>query len=83
MWETDPDVLVTDLGDELILMHAGQGLMFSLNATGRAAWLALPGTPEAVVAALCAAFEVDITQAEADARALLAELAARGVVRRT
>ncbi|GAA5532718.1 PqqD family protein [Deinococcus aluminii] len=82
MWETHPDVLVTDLGDELILMHAGQGLMFSLNGPGRVAWQALPGSARDLASALAAAFDVDPQQAQADAEALLADLAARGVVRR-
>lgn len=82
MWEVDPDVLVTDLGDELILMHAGRGLMYGLNATGRAAWLALPATTEAVGTALSKAFAVAPDQAQDDARTLLADLAAQGMVRR-
>ena len=82
MWEVDPDVLVTDLGDELILMHAARGLMFSLNAAGRAVWLALPGTPETVAAALMETFEVNAEQAEADVRALLSDLTGQGMVRR-
>ncbi|GAA5511967.1 hypothetical protein Dcar01_00681 [Deinococcus carri] len=82
MWEADPDVLVTDLGDELILMHAARGLMFSLNGPGRVVWQALPGRPQDVAAALARAFDVELPRAEADAGALLADLAARGVVRR-
>ncbi|PTA67192.1 PqqD family protein [Deinococcus arcticus] len=81
MWETDPEVLVTDLGDELILMHAGRSLMYSLNATGRAAWLALPATTQGVGAALSAAFQVPAAQAEQDAHTLLVDLATQGMVR--
>lgn len=81
MWEAHPDVLVTDLGDELILMQAAQGVMFSLNKTGRVAWMALPATTGAVGTALAGAFDVPAAQAHDDARTLLTELAAQGMVR--
>lgn len=82
MWEAHPDVLVTDLGDELVLMQAARGLMYSLNRTGRTAWMALPASAEVVGEALARAFDVPPEQAGADAGALLSELAAQGMVRR-
>jgi len=81
MWKAHPDVLVTDLGDELILMHASSGLMFSLNPTGRVAWQALPATAQTVGTALTEAFDVEPEQAQSDAETLLADLVAQGVIR--
>lgn len=42
MWLPNPDVLPTDLGDELVLMDSASSVMFSLNAAGRLLWQALP-----------------------------------------
>ncbi|GGJ76995.1 hypothetical protein GCM10008939_21340 [Deinococcus aquiradiocola] len=83
MWNIHPDVLVTDLDDELVLLHPLRSEMFSLNAAGGVIWRALPGTAEALVAALTDAFDVTTAEAEADVDALLRELAARDLVRRS
>jgi len=80
MWQVDVDVLVTDLGDELVLMQAASSQMFELNASGRLAWQTLPATTEQVRAALIEMFDIDADQAQADAHALLHDLAARNLI---
>ncbi|MCP2013319.1 hypothetical protein L1280_000447 [Deinococcus sp. HSC-46F16] len=80
-WEAQPDVLATDLGDELVLLHPARGEMFSVNGPGRAAWLALPGSVAHLTNAVTALYDVETDRAEADLRSLLSELAGRGLVR--
>ena len=81
MWQESEDVLVTDLDDELVLMHAGRSEMFSLNSTGRLLWQALPATEEALTALLAATFELSGGQAQADVRAVLNDLSVRDLIR--
>lgn len=82
MWTPTPDALVTDLGDELVLLHAGRGEMFNLNASGRAAWLALPSDLEGIRAALIAV-GAPPEQAEHDALTWLQEMEAQGLLLHT
>ena len=79
MWSPNPDVLVTDLGDELVVLHAATGEMFSLNASGRAVWHSLPAPLERIEAALIAQ-GAPHADAQADAQALLAQMQAQGLV---
>ncbi|MGM9321267.1 PqqD family protein [Deinococcus aquaticus] len=80
MWQGSEDVLVTDLDDELVLMHAGRSEMFSLNSTGRLLWQALPATEEALTALLAATFDLTGGQAQADVRAVLNDLSVRDLI---
>ena len=79
MWTPNPQALVTDLGDELVVLHAESGEMFSLNASGRVAWLALPGELAGIEAALVAQGAAP-EAAHADALAWLAQMEAEGLV---
>jgi predicted transcriptional regulator len=82
MYQRTPDVIETDLDRELILMDPVGGRMFSLNATGRRVWRALPATARTVAEALAAEMEVDAGTAERDVQALLDGLEDAGLVRR-
>jgi hypothetical protein len=82
MWEAHPEVLVTDLGDELVLMHTGSSQMFQLNGSGRIVWQALPATTRQIASTLTGAFEVEDSQAERDADTLLADLEAKKLIQR-
>lgn len=75
-----PGIVVTDLGDELILLDPTRGEMFSLNATGRCVWGALGGGLDAAVRALVDAFDIAAEQAAADARALVEDLVGAGLL---
>ena len=83
MWQANPDVLVTDLDGELVLMHPGRGEMFSLNASGRLIWQALPQTGEALAERLSARYGLPPEQAGADVAAILGALHARDLARPT
>ncbi len=80
MWMKAVDVLETDLGDELVLMHAGLSEMFTLNSAGRVVWQALPAAEAQLAQALTEVFEVDDITAAQDVRVLLDELVARTLV---
>jgi len=77
-----PDVIATDLANELILLDPATGEMFSLNTTGRAIWQALDGrtTVADVSAAIGRAFDVSPERVDADVRQLLASLLEAGLV---
>ncbi|MCD0170855.1 PqqD family protein [Deinococcus sp. 23YEL01] len=81
MWRGNEDVLVTDLDDELVLMHAGRSEMFSLNAAGRLLWQALPASEETLTELLRRTFDLNGAQAQLDVRAVLQDLAARDLIR--
>ncbi|UBV43187.1 PqqD family protein [Deinococcus taeanensis] len=83
MWTTADDVLETDLDDELILMHAAQAEMFSLNASGRLLWRALPASTEALGALLRGTYGLSPEQAAQDVNAWLSDLGGRGLLRST
>jgi PqqD family protein of HPr-rel-A system len=81
VYRANPDVIETDLGEELILLDPRTQEMFSLNATGRAVWRALPAPDEAAIAAAVAeSFDISPARAEADVRTLLQQLAEAGLV---
>ena len=66
-YAAQPDVMQTDLGDELIVIDGRTGRSFRLNATARLAWLALPTSAEALAERLVQAFEVERNAARLDA----------------
>ncbi|MDO4264634.1 MAG: PqqD family protein [Deinococcus sp.] len=81
MWFPHPDVLPTDLGQELVLMEPVRSVMFSLNAAGRLLWNALPAEEAALVALLQQTYDLDLETAQRDVRDLLSGLAQRGLAR--
>lgn len=82
-WVQNPDVIATDLDDELVLLHRTTRAVFTLNETGRTVWQELeePRTVDAVVEAVTRAFTVDQATAHADVSQLLSELAAADLAR--
>ncbi|MFC4455998.1 PqqD family protein [Deinococcus sonorensis] len=83
MWTADPDVLITDLQDELVLMHARSAQMYRLNDVARTIWQHLPASQETLLQALLTQYEVSPEQAGADLDRLLNELSRLEMVRRT
>ena len=76
-----PEVIATDLGDELLLLDPRSGEMFSLNPSGRRVWFALPARSIIHVAnALYSEYEVTPERARSDAEALLDALTRAGLV---
>lgn len=80
-WAVNPEVLVTDLRGELVLLHPVTGQMYSLNEVARTVWLALPAAETALLAAVLLHFDTSETAASADLTALLADLERLNMVR--
>jgi hypothetical protein len=81
-YTTNPDIIETDLGEELVLLDPRTQEMYTLNATGRAVWQAMPaGDAEAIATIVTAAFAIDHAQATLDVRALLNQLSGAGLLR--
>jgi Coenzyme PQQ synthesis protein D (PqqD) len=77
----NPEILVTDLEDELVLLNPRTQAMFTLNGTGRVVWQNLGKvSPEAIAEKITEAFEVDLETAQKDTDALLETLKAAGLL---
>ena len=79
------DVLFTQLDDGSgVLLNLGSGLYYTLNRAGVVVWKSV-GEGESDVAALtlrlCAAFDVDMAEAEREATRLLTELHKDGLIK--
>lgn len=81
MWQVNSEVLVTELDGELVLMHPARSEMFSLNASGRLIWRALPQTQAALGELLAARYGLSLEQAGADVSAVLQALSERDLAR--
>ncbi len=76
-----PDVIVTDLEDESVLLNPRTQAMFTLNATGRVVWNELEAKDlDEIAAELESQFEVDFDTAKTDAAQLLEALQKAGLV---
>jgi len=78
-----PDVAARTIGGELMIMSGRDSSLFSLNETAAALWDRADGaTPlsEIVARHICAEFDVAPEEALADAEALVADLAAHGIL---
>jgi hypothetical protein len=71
-----PDVLVSHLEGEAVLLHMGTKRYFRLNRTGAHIWKALEGgaDSDAIARSLVEEFEVSISEAEVAVRTLVEEL---------
>jgi len=81
-YKRSPDVIATDLEDELILLDPRRGEMFGLNESGRRVWLGLEQSLDDVAAAIAAEFGIELARARADVASLVAALAEAGLVER-
>ncbi len=71
------------LGDEAIIMSTLDSTLFSLNPTGTVIWEAADGvTPlsRIIKDKVCAAFDVSVEQASADAKEFVEKLAEHGIL---
>jgi hypothetical protein len=71
------------LGDEMIVMSAGDARLFTLNGVGAAIWEAANGTTplqEIVDTIVCRDFDVDPSDARRDAEAFVSEMATSGIL---
>ncbi len=81
-FHTAPNVHARRFDDELVLLHLGAGMYYSLDPVGATIWETLSegrSTDEAV-AAVVAGYDVDEPTARADAQKLVEELLAKGLI---
>ena len=71
--------------DDLVVLHLGAGMYYSLDAVGTTIWetLAAGRTTEEAVTAVVAAYDVDESTARADTVRLVQELLAAGLIEAT
>jgi hypothetical protein len=77
------DIAARMLGGEMMIMSPRDSTLFTLNETASAIWEAADGTTaleEIVDRNICAAFDVEREAALHDARELVEQLAAHGVL---
>ena len=76
------DVLVSEFGNELVLLNLRDGVYYGLEDVGARLWSLLkkPTTLPAIRDALVSEYDVEPQRCERDARALIGDLVARGLV---
>lgn len=77
----NPEILVTDLDNELVLLNPRTQAMFTLNGTGRIVWQNLgKHSAEEIAQKIVEQFEVDLQTAQQDTVSLLETLANAGLL---
>lgn len=81
--ERSPDALHRSIEGKAVILHAGTGTYFTLNAVGSRVWALLEGgsTRARLVGALLAELDVAPEVLERDVSAFLDELTSAGLVR--
>ncbi len=76
------DLLVTEFGAELVVLNLRDGVYYGLEDVGARIWRLIqePVTVAAICDVVASEYDVERVSCEADTRALLGELAARGLV---
>ena len=76
------DQVSAEMDGEAVILSLADGVYYGLNPVGASVWTLLeqPRTVGELRDAVVAEYDVDAATAEADLRALLGELAARGLV---
>jgi len=76
------DVLATTFEDEVVLLNLADGVYYGLDGVGARIWTLIqrPASLSQISEALRQEYQVERAQCEADLRALIAELEARGLV---
>ncbi|MFM2482389.1 lasso peptide biosynthesis PqqD family chaperone [Celerinatantimonas sp. YJH-8] len=71
-----PDQIFTDMDGDTVMMEPESGRYFGISGTGSRIWKLLeqPQTVNAIIETICAEYEVDIEQCEADTLAFCQSL---------
>jgi len=77
-----PDALSTSLPDEAVILDPASGRYFGLRGVGARAWalLSTSTTWSGLLDAITEEYDVEVERAERDLRALLEDLARRGLL---
>jgi Coenzyme PQQ synthesis protein D (PqqD) len=77
----NPEIIVTELDDELVLLNPRTQAMFTLNGTGKLIWQHLgKNTAEEIALKITESFEIDLETAQKDTTALLESLETSGLL---
>ena len=76
----NPDVMATVLDDEIVLLDARTGEMFTLNETGAIVWQAVELGVDAICERVCTEFDIDAASARSDVDELVTDLVQRGLI---
>ena len=81
-WQLDPEVILTSVGDEAVLLHPETNTYFGLDALGTLIVKRLneDHAPRQIVDEIVAGFLVDHDRAATDLSALLGELRDHGLI---
>jgi hypothetical protein len=80
--QRNPQAVSAEVGEEIIFLHEGDGVYYSLDGVGAFVWknLEIPRTLGDLVRAVGDAYDVGEAEAREDLAALAIELAARGLL---
>ncbi len=77
----NPEIIVTELDDELVLLNPRTQAMFTLNGTGKIIWQHLgTHTAEEIALKITETFEIDLATAKKDTFDLLESLEKSGLL---
>ena len=79
-WVRPDTVMVSDLGDEVVLLDTATRAMHTLNRTGRVVWMSIEDGIDAAVDRVAAQFAVDADTARRDVVELVDGLVASGLL---
>lgn len=79
----EPGWLVSEVGEEILMLNIDRGEYVGLNSSGAAIWeiLETPHTSEDLVDRLLVAFEVERAQANEDVQAFVEMALSRGILK--
>ncbi len=77
----NPEIMVTRMEDEVVLLNPSNREIFTLNKTGVIVWDHIERGTDQIVIAVCDAFNVDPDGAKRDVEELVEELSSRGLAR--
>ena len=77
-----PDVAVSSVGDETVLLHLGSGIYFGLDELGTRVWKALQcfASVSQVCDGIAVEYDVPLEQVKKDIRLLLGELQSHDLI---
>ena len=77
----NPEIIVTELDDELVLLNPRTQAMFTLNGTGKLIWQHLgKNSAEEIAVKITETFEIDLSTAQKDTFDLLESLEKSGLL---
>lgn len=77
----NPEIMVTRMEDEIVLLDPATREIFTLNPTGVIVWDHIEAGTDEIVGRVCEEFDVDPAVAKRDVNELVKELQSRGLAK--